>query len=375
MKKLVLSLFILLFVAHTVAAQDRVITGVITSEEDGKPIPGISVRAKGVAGGVASDAAGKYTIKVPATVTALEFSSIGFLTQTKTIGSATVINVALQSDTKVLENVVVTGYSTQSKRDVTGSISSVSGEKLKNQPIQSFEQALVGKAAGVNIIQPNGVLNNPPVFRIRGFNSISLSSYPLIVVDGIPVFTGDQSSNSAAGNALGDINPADIESIDILKDAASSAIYGSRAANGVVVITTKKGKQGVTKINYEGWVGTTQAQNLTPLLNAAEYVQIKNESRTNIGLAPAFFLQNRSDGTQVETNWYDFAYRTAVSQNHALNFSGANEKTSYYISLGFSDQQGFVVGNSFERKNGRVNLDHKLFKNVTIGTTSLMVTP
>ncbi|WP_090767175.1 SusC/RagA family TonB-linked outer membrane protein [Pedobacter soli] len=368
MKKLLQSLFLLLFIAGSAMAQDRTITGTVMAQEDGLPLPGVSVKIKGATGGTTTGADGKYTIRVSGRATALEFSFIGYISQTKAVGGATTINVNLISDSKTLSDVVVTGYTTQSKRDVTGSIASVSGEKLKNLPVQSFEQALAGKAAGVNIIQPNGVLNNPPVFRVRGFNSISLSSYPLIIVDGIPVFTGDQSANSAAGNALGDINPSDIESIDILKDAASSAIYGSRAANGVVVITTKKGKQGVTKINYEGWVGSTKAQNLTPLLNAAEYVQIKNEARTNIGLAPAFFLQNRSDGSQVETNWYDYAYRTATAQNHALNFSGANEKTSYYVSIGYSNQDGFILGNSFERKNGRVNLDHKLFKNVTIGT-------
>ncbi|SDC87505.1 TonB-linked outer membrane protein, SusC/RagA family [Pedobacter soli] len=361
-------MFLLLFIAGSAMAQDRTITGTVMAQEDGLPLPGVSVKIKGATGGTTTGADGKYTIRVSGRATALEFSFIGYISQTKAVGGATTINVNLISDSKTLSDVVVTGYTTQSKRDVTGSIASVSGEKLKNLPVQSFEQALAGKAAGVNIIQPNGVLNNPPVFRVRGFNSISLSSYPLIIVDGIPVFTGDQSANSAAGNALGDINPSDIESIDILKDAASSAIYGSRAANGVVVITTKKGKQGVTKINYEGWVGSTKAQNLTPLLNAAEYVQIKNEARTNIGLAPAFFLQNRSDGSQVETNWYDYAYRTATAQNHALNFSGANEKTSYYVSIGYSNQDGFILGNSFERKNGRVNLDHKLFKNVTIGT-------
>lgn len=368
MKKLLQSLFLLLFIAGSAIAQDRTITGTVMAQEDGLPLPGVSVKIKGATGGTTTGADGKYTIRISGRATALEFSFIGYISQTKAIGAGTTINVNLVSDSKTLSDVVVTGYTTQSKRDVTGSIASVSGEKLKNLPVQSFEQALAGKAAGVNIIQPNGVLNNPPVFRVRGFNSISLSSYPLIIVDGIPVFTGDQSANSAAGNALGDINPADIESIDILKDAASSAIYGSRAANGVVVITTKKGKQGVTKINYEGWVGSTKAQNLTPLLNAAEYVQIKNEARTNIGLAPAFFLQTRSDGSQVETNWYDYAYRTATSQNHALNFSGASEKTSYYVSIGYSNQEGFIQGNSFERKNGRVNLDHKLFKNVTIGT-------
>lgn len=367
MKKLLQSLFILLFIAGSAMAQDRTITGTVTGKEDGLPLPGVSVKIKGAAGGTTTAADGKYSIRITSQATALEFSFIGFITQIKPIGSGNQISVSLSGDSKTLSDVVVTGYTTQAKRDVTGSIASISAEQLKNVPVQSFEQALAGKAAGVNIIQPNGVLNNPPVFRVRGINSISLSSYPLIIVDGVPVFTGDQSSNSAAGNALGDINPADIESIDVLKDAASSAIYGSRAANGVVVITTKKGKQGATKVNYEGWVGSSKAQNLNPLLNAAEYVLIKNEARTNIGLAPAFFLQTRSDGTQVETNWYDYAYRTATSQNHALNFSGANEKTSYFVSLGYSNQEGFIINNSFERKNGRVNIDHKLFKGVNVG--------
>ncbi|RZK61726.1 MAG: SusC/RagA family TonB-linked outer membrane protein, partial [Pedobacter sp.] len=367
MKKLLQSLFILLFIAGSAMAQERTITGTVTGKEDGLPLPGVSVKIKGAAGGTTTAADGKYSIRITSQATALEFSYIGYGTQTKPIGSGNQISVSLSGDSKTLSDVVVTGYTTQAKRDVTGSIASISAEQLKNVPVQSFEQALAGKAAGVNIIQPNGVLNNPPVFRVRGINSISLSSYPLIIVDGVPVFTGDQSSNSAAGNALGDINPADIESIDVLKDAASSAIYGSRAANGVVVITTKKGKQGATKVNYEGWVGSSKAQNLNPLLNAAEYVLIKNEARTNIGLASAFFLQTRSDGTQVETNWYDYAYRTATSQNHALNFSGANEKTSYFVSLGYSNQEGFIINNSFERKNGRVNIDHKLFKGVNVG--------
>jgi TonB-dependent SusC/RagA subfamily outer membrane receptor len=231
MNKLLQSLFILLFIATSAIAQDRTITGTVTGQEDGLPLPGVSVKIKGAAGGTTTAADGRYSLKITTKATALEFSYIGFLSQTRSIGASNTLNVQLKSDSKTLSDVVVTGYTTQSKRDVTGSIASVSGEKLKNQPVQSFEQALAGKAAGVNIIQPNGVLNNPPVFRVRGFNSISLSSYPLIIVDGIPVFTGDQSSNSAAGNALGDINPADIESIDILKDAASSAIYGSRAAN------------------------------------------------------------------------------------------------------------------------------------------------
>src|SRR5690349_16070135 len=178
MKKLLQSLFILLFIASSAVAQDRTISGTVTGKEDGLPLPGVSVRIKGAAGGTTTGADGRFSLKVSSNATALEFSYIGFLPQTKSIAGSNVINVALESDARTLTDVVVTGYTTQSKRDVTGSIASVSGEKLKNVPVQSFEQALAGKAAGVNIIQPNGVLNNPPVFRVRGFNSISLSSYP-----------------------------------------------------------------------------------------------------------------------------------------------------------------------------------------------------
>ncbi|RZK50296.1 MAG: SusC/RagA family TonB-linked outer membrane protein, partial [Pedobacter sp.] len=175
MKKLLQSLFILLFIAGSAMAQERTITGTVTGKEDGLPLPGVSVKIKGAAGGTTTTADGKYSIRITSQATALEFSYIGFITQTRPVGSGNQINVSLSGDSKTLSDVVVTGYTTQAKRDVTGSIASISAEQLKNVPVQSFEQALAGKAAGVNIIQPNGVLNNPPVFRVRGINSISLS--------------------------------------------------------------------------------------------------------------------------------------------------------------------------------------------------------
>ncbi len=368
MKKLLQSLFLVFFIAFQAEAQERTISGKVTDSSDGTPLPGVSVIVKGSTIGTQTSGNGTYTLRVPEGRTQLEFAYIGYTRQTITIGSSGTINVTLKVDDRQLEEIVVTGYGTQSKKDVTGSIVSVSGDKLKNQPIQSFEQALSGKAAGVNIVMPNGVLNNPPVFRIRGFNSISLSSYPLIVIDGIPVYTGDASGTNAAGNALGDINPADIESIDILKDAAAAAIYGSRAANGVVVITTKKGKQGNTKVNYEGWVGFNEATNLPELLDAQGYVTIKNEALANIGTPARFFLQTLADGSTVDTRWYDVAYRTGVSQNHSLNFSGATDKTSYYVSVGYSDQEGFIRNNNFQRSIGRVNLDHKLTNRIKVGS-------
>jgi len=373
MKKVLYLLGFVLLFAVQAFAQTRTITGRVTDAGDGTPLPGVSVSA-GRGGAVTrTNAAGEYTLNVPGAVKSLNFSFVGYTSRTLEITSPK-LNAELTSSQNQLNEVVVSGYSTTSKKDFTGSAVKVSAAQIANKPVQSFDQALAGQAAGVNIIQPNGVLNNPPVFRVRGFNSISLSSYPLIVVDGVPVFTGNTgntssvSSNSASNNPLGDINPNDIESIDILKDASSTAIYGSRAANGVVVITTKKGKQGKTRINYDGWVGITKAFNLPDLLNAEQYVTLKNEARVNANLAPAFALQKDASGNNIETDWFKVVYQTGISQNHNMNISGASESTSYFLSTGYSKQESFIKTNSFERKIFRGNVDHHLSKAVTVGT-------
>lgn len=370
MKKKVLYLLgVILLLGVQAYAQTRTITGKVTDVNDGSPLPGVNISlGRGI--GTKTEANGTYSLKVPAGKQVLTFSFIGYGAKQVAVTSE-ILNVALTSTQNQLSEVVVSGYSSVSKKDFTGSAVKVSAAQIANKPVQSFDQALAGQAAGVNIIQPNGVLNNPPVFRIRGFNSISLSSYPLIIVDGVPVFTGlgnSQSSNSAPSNPLGDINPNDIESVDILKDASSTAIYGSRAANGVVVITTKKGKQGKTKVNYDGWVGVTKAFNLPDLLNAQQYVTLKNEARANAGLAPGFAIQKDANGNDVETDWFKIVYKTGISQNHNLNVSGATESTSYFLSTGYSNQESFIRTNSFERKVFRGNIDHHLSKTITIGT-------
>jgi len=373
MKKLLQSLFILLFVVSTAAAQNRTITGTVTSKEDGLPLPGVSVKVKGTNIGASTGANGRFTLSVPASAASLEFSSIGFAAQTVAIGSSSVVNVALSSDSKALTEVVVTGYGTVAKKDFTGSVARVSGDVIKDRPIQSFSQGLTGQAAGVSIVQPNGLLNNPPVIRVRGVSSISLSSFPLVVVDGIPFPTGDVSANSSANNPLGDINPADIESIDILKDAASTALYGSRAAAGVLVITTKKGKTGSAKVTYDGWAGVNNAVRLPELLNAEQYIQSKNTAMKyaltlNANVVPAsqrdangnsFFPTLDGNGNAVDTKWYDVIYRTAYSQNHGVTISGGTDKTTYYLSGGLSDQNGFLKANRFKRFSGRMNLTHQ----------------
>ncbi|RYY54268.1 MAG: SusC/RagA family TonB-linked outer membrane protein, partial [Chitinophagaceae bacterium] len=216
---------------------------------------------------------------------------------------------------------------------------------------------------------PNGVLNNPPVFRIRGTNSLTLSSYPLIVIDGIVTFTGDVSQTLAASNVLSNINPADIESMDILKDAAATAIYGSRAANGVVVITTKKGKRGRARVAYDGWAGWTKPTRMWDMLNATDYMTIKNEGLTNIGASPRYFPFNDADGKPIDTDWADVVYRTGFSHSHNGSVAGGNEATTYFFSFGYTAQEGILRRNDFNRKTIRFNADHKVNNWLTTGVT------
>jgi TonB-linked SusC/RagA family outer membrane protein len=366
-KKLVLLAIAIVGVISFGFAQNITISGTITSAEDKQTLPGVIVQVTGTSTGVQTDLDGRYTIHVPPDSKSLSFTFTGFVTQKVPIGTKTSIDVAMIVDKKLLDEVVVVGYGVQSKKDVTGAISTIKGDAIKDLPVQSFDQALAGKAAGVNITLPNGVLNNPPVIRVRGFNSITSSSYPLIVIDGIPVFTGDQSSNAAANNPLGDINPADIESIDILKDASATAIYGSRAANGVMIITTKKGKEGKAKVTYSSWIGLTQAFNLPRVLNAEQYMTIKNEGRRNANLPEAFFPSYNPDGSLVDTRWFDYVYHTGIAHNNSLSISGATPVTSYYFSLGYTKQDGFVKKNEFDRTSVRFNIEQKITNHIKAG--------
>jgi TonB-linked SusC/RagA family outer membrane protein len=332
-----------------------------------EPVIGASVQIKGTTNGATASQDGTFHLqtgqKFPFT---LIVSFLGYKTQEITVESSPIV-INLEEDTKVLSEIIVTGYSSESKKSFTGSAVKVNASQLENRPAQSLDQLLGGQAAGVNIIQPSGALNSTPVFRIRGINSVTSSVYPLIIVDGVTVFTGS-AGGSVGNNPLADINPNDIESIDILKDASSTAIYGSRAANGVIVITTKKGRKGRTKVSYDTWVSWNKAFNLPKLLNAEDYVTIKNEARTNAGLSPGFVLGRNADGSIIETNWYDIAYQTGVSQNHTVNVSGANDATSYFVSLNYSDQNGILKTNTFDRKTARLNLEHRLNNSISLGT-------
>lgn len=361
----------ILLAAGQIFAQTRTITGTV-KDASGNPIPNASVVVRGTRMGTTTNAEGAYSLSVAEGAKVLVFSSVGTGEVEFAVGNKAVINATLTSNEKSLQEVVVVGYGTQRRRDVTGSIANVSGAAIAQKPVQSFENALAGKAAGVQITMPNGLLNNPPVFRIRGTNSISLSSYPLIIIDGVPTYTGDQGATSAPANPLSSINPNDIESIDIAKDAAATAIYGSRAANGVVFITTKKGKSGKARINYDGWVGFTQPNRLPDLLDGFQYSDFKSVALTNaISNNPAITgsikVTNGPNGQPINTNWLDEVYHTGVSHSHSVNVSGGSEGTSYYFSTGYTDQQGVLRKNAFKRMNVLFNVDSRLNNYISVG--------
>lgn len=368
MKKLLQSLFILLFIAGTAIAQERTITGTVTGKEDGLPLPGVSVKIKGASGGTTTGANGKYSLRVSENATSLEFSSIGFTTISRTISNSLIINVALEGDSQSLSDVLVVGYGTISKKDNTASVSKISGSQVTDIAIPSFDRALAGKATGVQVITPSGLLGQAPQIRIRGVNSISSGTSPLIVVDGVPSISGNVGGFTSV-NALGDINPNDIESIDILKDGAATAVYGSRAANGVILITTKRGKNGV-QFNYDGFAAIANVSKKFDLLNADQFIEIANERFTSAGQATQARPTPDGQGGFINTDWQDYVFQQAVQQNHAISASGGTDKTKYYFSLGYSDQKGAIVSNSLERYTLRANLDQKITNFLTFGITS-----
>ena len=391
MKKILLVCFSFLFVSLCVWAQDRVVTGKVTSSEDGSALPGVNVVVKGTTTGTVSDSDGSFRISVPNSGAILSFSFIGFLSQDVEVGARTSVDVILSPDVKQLTEVVVVGYGTQLKQDLTGNIAKISGDNVQNIPVTTIEQAIQGRAAGVLVTSQNGKLGQGMNIRIRGSSSISASNEPLYVIDGMIVTTDNLSSNGAATNPMADINTNDIQSIEILKDASAAAIYGSRAANGVVLITTKRGKAGKTNFSANIQYGSSKPTRHREFLNAEQYVELMRESAINNDVADGFdpvnnpadypgswlefwedfmdYLGGDTDWRNLETNtnWEKEAFQKASLMSFDLSASGGNEKTQFFFGGGYTDQDGILIGNAFKRISGRMNLDHKATDRLSYG--------
>jgi TonB-linked SusC/RagA family outer membrane protein len=356
-------------------AQTKSATGTVTDEK-GTPLPAVTVTAltsdRKVVSTTVTDINGVFKLSFSENAKTLQFTYIGLEEQFLPIGGRSGFTITMKTGSKNLSEVVVVGYGSQRKSEVTGSVASVKGAAIAETPVQSFEASLAGRSSGVQITVPSGIVNEPPVFRVRGTNSISLSSYPLVIIDGVPSFTGDYTSGNASANPLSSVNPNDIESIDIAKDAAATAIYGSRASNGVVFITTKKGKSGRAKVTYDGWGGWNKAYGVPKMLNADQYIQFKtmavanNPSLTGTS-AISFKYAKNADSSNVNTNWADYVYRTGFSHSHNVNVSGGNDATTYYLSTGYTTQEGIVRKNDFKRINILANVDTRLNKAISLG--------
>jgi TonB-linked SusC/RagA family outer membrane protein len=353
---------ILLLPGFTVFAQNKKISGKVLSA-DRHALAGVTVQVKSTKVFATTTEDGSFSITVPTDGrTTLVFSSVGYQTQEMIATSDAPVEVLLQKEAKDLDDVVVIGYGTQRKTDLTGSVTSLRGDKLREMPVVSVEQAISGRMAGVQVQQTSGQPGAGISIRIRGVSSIAGGNEPLYVIDGLPQFNDDV----RGANGLATINPSDIESIEVLKDASATAIYGSRGANGVVMITTKSGKAGQTRITFESSVGAQQIRKKLELMNSTEYVDYAKRYYTNSSLAVPADLANAS--TAVNTDWQDEVFRTAILANNNLGISGGTDRTRYYVSGGYLNQQGIVINSGYKRGSLRVNLDSKLSDHFSVQT-------
>lgn len=350
--------------------QDKTITGKVTHENE--PLPGVNILVKGTSVGTITDANGNYKLEVPSDANTLVFSSVGYITEEVTIGDRTIVNLELSPDITKLSEIVVIGYGSVKKSDLTGSVASIKAEELKAVPIVSLDHGLQGRAAGVQVTQASGAPGSAVSVRIRGGNSVFSGNEPLYVIDGLPIYPSDNSygagvsvRGSLTNSALSTINPNDIESIEILKDASATAIYGSRGANGVVIITTKKGQPGEPKVDYEGYYGWQTLANKIDMMNARQYAEFANDVSESQGVPP----QIPDPSVLGEgTDWQDEVYRTAVIQSHQLSVSGGTDKFTYALSTNYLDQEGILQGSRFRRGSIRSNIDAKIHERVRIGS-------
>lgn len=358
MKRRLVLFLTLFFVGIGIVTAQTQVRGIVV-DESGEPVIGATIQIKGTSQGTVTDVDGNFNLSAPASAT-LVVSYVGYETQEVPVSAS--VNVVLVSGTE-LDEVVVVGYGTQRRSEVTSSIASVKGDDLANLNAPSFDQLLAGRAAGVQVTQNSGLLGTPPRVFIRGNNTLSSGNQPLYVVDGVPVASGDFGLNIYT-NALADINPADIESVDILKDGAATAIYGSRGQNGVVLITTKKGKGGKFTVNFNHLTAVAQVSKYFDLLNTDQFLEISAE-KGRIANRPDNYW---AEGDDYDTDWQKAVLRTGIQTDNSLNFSGDVGRGKYYASLGYANQEGIIKSNSQDRITAKLSADQKIFSDrVTIG--------
>jgi len=370
MRKLLLFMICTLSVAALFA--QRTITGTVT-DEGGNPVANASVMVKETGIGVSTNTSGNFTIQVDPKAKTLVFSYVGKTNEERVIGNQSVVNASLKEEGKALDEVIVVAYGTQIKRKVTGSVTKVDGSDLENKPFTSVDQMLQGKVAGLLSTSPTGQPGGIQQIRIRGIGSITAGAAPLYVIDGVPVSSGDFSRLSNTSNALAGLNPNDIESISVLKDAAAASIYGSRAANGVILITTKKGKSGKSKVRIDsefGFGNTAYINDLAKPLNRDEYFTITREGLVNAGATQTQIdntLNSLGFSNTADEDWVDLVTRQGTTQNVNASLSGGDAKTTFYTSAGFFDQKAVIIGSDFRRYSGTFNIKHKASQRLSVG--------
>ncbi len=373
MKRLSILFTLLMFVSLGLWAQGLQITGNVVSADDGSALPGVTVIVKGTTVGAVTDFEGKYTITVPEGNETLVFSFVGMQTQDIAIGNSTAINVTMEVDAVNMDEVVVIGYGRSTREASTGSVSVVKSDQLRDVPELSFDKMLSGKVAGVQVTSTSGQPGASSQVRIRGTSSLNAGNEPLYVVDGIPIMSGDQSYFTNTGNALAMINPNDIESITILKDAAAASIYGSRAANGVILITTKTGGEGASRVNFRASYGVSSLANDNNfnIMNPSQMLQYNRASAWNAGANPDDpsdpFYYPLSLLEQPMNNWLKESTRLGNLQNYELSVSGGSAKTKHYTSASYSDSEGVFHGIDYKKYQMRSNIDHEISDKLRMG--------
>ncbi len=366
-------------------AQGIRITGTVLDEATGEAMLGLNVQVKGTTVGTITDLDGNYSLQVPDQNAVLIYSFVGYAPQEITVGAQTIINVSMLESTQFLDDVIVVAYGTTRKASFTGSASVVQADAINKVPVSSFEKALAGNIAGVQVSNISGQPGSGTEIRIRGLGSFSASNEPLYVIDGVPVTSGSMHNSAgglATGNVMSSIPPGDIESVTVLKDAAAASLYGSRAANGVILITTKQGREGVTRYTFKSVYGISDwAVDNFRTVSGPDFLMLHRESMENYlatGNAPPGFdvdaTMEANGWVEPEegfTDWYEELFRTGKTKNLELSATGGSEKTQFYVSGSIFDQEGIAYKSGITRYSGRVNITHRMSKMFSVGLNML----